>query len=55
MAVSAHQVRGVVMILIITSSVPERGMADDDLLPPPPNAHAFEQQAIFHLALVINY
>ncbi|MBZ4135456.1 fimbrial biogenesis outer membrane usher protein [Escherichia fergusonii] len=55
MAVSAHQVRGVVMILIITSSVPERGMADDDLLPPPPNAHALEQQAIFHLALVINY
>ncbi|SUG32872.1 Uncharacterised protein [Salmonella enterica subsp. arizonae] len=49
MAVWPHALSGVAMFLV--SSV----YAGDDALPPPPDGEVMNEQAVFHLTLIINH
>ena len=44
-----------VLGLLSVSSERAQAQTGDDALPPPPDARAINQQAVFHLSLVVNY
>lgn len=54
MAVS-RQVIFPAMIMLLGNSVCVRAQQGDDALPPPPDAQAVNEQAVFHLNLVLNH
>ncbi|HFZ8993093.1 TPA: fimbria/pilus outer membrane usher protein [Citrobacter freundii] len=43
------------MTALLASGLLCRASAQDDILPPPPDALAIDQEAVFHLALIINH
>ena len=54
MAVDARQLKPAMMILLCVSSAPWAEPGDDSL-PPPPQAQAIHDEAVFQLALVLNH
>lgn len=55
MVVWPRQLSGMLMTALLTTSGVCRAASGDDALPPPPDARAIDQQAVFHLALIINH
>ena len=54
MAVDARQLKPAMMILLCVSSATLAGPGDDSL-PPPPQAQAINDEAVFQLAIVVNH
>lgn len=56
-ALSRYQAMKVVSVVGLLSVATDRAMAQpgDDALPPPPDARAINDRAIFHLSLVLNH
>ncbi|POT59374.1 fimbrial assembly protein [Citrobacter amalonaticus] len=55
MAVWSRQLSGVVMTALLTSTTLCRAEPGDDALPPPPDARSINEQAVFHLGLIVNH
>lgn len=53
MAVTRRQLIVALTAMLLVSAV--RAEPGDDMLPPPPSANAMNEQAVFHLSLVINH
>lgn len=54
MAVDARQLKPAMMMLLCVSTT-AWGEPGDDSLPPPPQAQAVNDEAVFQLALVVNH
>lgn len=55
MVVWSRSLSGLLMTTFLITSGICRAESGDDALPPPPDARAINQQAVFHLALIVNH
>lgn len=55
MVVWSRPLSGLLMTTFLITSGICRAESGDDALPPPPDARAINQQAVFHLALIVNH
>lgn len=55
MAVCARQLTASALLLVLVSTTSSRAETGDDALPPPPDINEINQQARYHLGLVVNY
>lgn len=55
MVVWSRPLSGLLMTTFLITSGICRAESGDDALPPPPDARAIDQQAVFHLALIVNH